>query len=121
MTQVMERSTQQRLDALEKANRIRLYRAARKKDVREGALPPDWFLRYGRLNSDIATMKVFEALIVMPGMGRKKAAKLMARAGVAMSKTLGGTSPAAYCRLRRWLPEVAPGVERSIEMWETRR
>lgn len=85
-----ERSIQQRLEALERANWIRSRRAQLKRDLkghREALIPvledpPEW----------VGTMKVFELLMAAPKVGRVKAMKVLNRARVSPSKTVGGLS-----------------------------
>jgi hypothetical protein len=83
-----ERSLQQRMDALAIANEVRTRRAQLKRDLKAGRVdvldlllePPEW----------IETMKVFDLLLAMPKVGRVKANKVLGRARVSPSKTLGG-------------------------------
>jgi hypothetical protein len=83
-----ERSLQQRLDALERANDVRLYRAQMKRDIKAGKRCPRAVLAApGEL---VETMKVVDLLLAMPRVGRVKAHKVLGRARVSPSKTLGG-------------------------------
>jgi hypothetical protein len=83
-----ERSLQQRLDSLRKANGIRSDRAQLKRDLKAGRKravdllidPPEW----------LATMKVFDLLLAVPKYGRVKASKALSRARISPSKTIGG-------------------------------
>lgn len=85
-----ERSLQQRLDALETANKIRIGRAKLKLDVKAKevdikdllAEPPDL----------IKTMKVFDLLLSAPKIGRVKANKILNYCRISPSKTVGGMS-----------------------------
>lgn len=82
------RSLQQRMDALERANRIRTGRARLKKDVKAGRKS---VLDVLATPAEVTeTMKVFELLLAMPKVGRVKADKILRRAGVSPSKTVGG-------------------------------
>jgi len=82
------RTMEQRMDALERANRIRVTRAAWKRDVKAGRAsvrdlvedPPEW----------ADTMKVHDALMVMPKLGRVKVGRMLSRNSVSPSKTIGG-------------------------------
>jgi len=84
-----DRSLVQRLDALEEANRIRTYRAADKLNLKAGRKDfaavlndPDW-----------ATGRVFDVLVNLPKIGRAKANRILQRARISPSKTVGGLSP----------------------------
>lgn len=82
------RSTKQREDALARANEIRSARARLKKQLKArqttvGPLladPPDW----------IETMSILELLLALPQLGRVKADRVLQRARVSPSKTIGG-------------------------------
>jgi hypothetical protein len=95
----LERSLEQRQHALLRANEIRTYRAEKKKQVKAGELPADWFLAQGPHDPQLRSMKVEAALVSIPGMGRTKAAGILRAAGVSPSKTLGGISEPAWERL----------------------
>jgi RNA-binding protein YlmH len=83
-----ERSLQQRLDALERANMIRQSRKALKHEVRSGAVnvldivedPPSYAL----------TMRLEDLLMAVPGTGCVKVKRLFKRTQISPSKTLGG-------------------------------
>jgi hypothetical protein len=85
-----DRSVEQRLAALERANDIRARRARLKRELRAGRVlvaplllePPEY----------IDSMKVFDLLLAMPHWGGVKANRLLSRAGVSPSKTIGGLS-----------------------------
>lgn len=85
-----ERSLDQRMDALGKANRIRSFRARLKKDVKAGrvsaltliAQPPE----------EIETMKVFDLVLATPKHGRVKTNKVLQQCRISPSKTIGGIS-----------------------------
>lgn len=87
-----ERSTAQRLDALERANEIRTYRAQLKKDLKAGRVTLVGLLSAEPLDEQLVTMKVFDLLLGAPKFGRVKANRLLQRARVSPSKTLGGLS-----------------------------
>lgn len=81
------RTLEQRLSALERANEIRVTRAAWKRDVKAGRASvrelvqdPPW----------AASMKVHDALMVMPKLGRVKVGRMLARQSISPSKTIGG-------------------------------
>lgn len=89
-TMVPERSLQQRLDALERANRVRTHRARLKKDIKAGRLSPIDVLLSG--DPLVANMKVMELLLAAPRIGRVKANRLLFVQRVSPSKTIEGIS-----------------------------
>jgi len=99
MQEGFDRSLEQRMDALGHANDVRVYRARLKKDVKAGVKPFDTFLTQGPHDPRLGSMKVMDALLHMPGIGRVKAEKVLRAAQVSPSKTLKGLSPAAWERL----------------------
>ncbi len=88
--QAPERSLDQRMDALRRANDIRVQRARLKRDLKEGRLrveavleqPPDY----------VATAKVFDILMAVPKFGRVKASRFLNQCRISQSKTVGGLS-----------------------------
>jgi len=85
-----ERSLNQRMDALARANQIRIKRAQLKRDLKAGRRtihsllldPPDF----------VETAKVFDMLLAVPKYGRVKVNKILAHCRIAPSKTIGGLS-----------------------------
>ena len=85
-----ERSLNQRMDALARANLIRTRRAQLKRDLKAGrrsihALlldPPEY----------LETAKVFDMLLAVPKYGRVKVNKILAHCRISPSKTIGGLS-----------------------------
>ena len=85
-----ERSLDQRMDALSRANEVRTLRAQLKRDLKArrvsiGALlldPPPY----------LETAKVFDMLLAIPKVGSVKATKILDRCRVSPSKTFGGLS-----------------------------
>jgi len=85
-----ERSLDQRMDALSRANQVRSRRAALKADLKRGdasirdvlAAPPDFLL----------TAKVVDLLMAAPKCGRVKSARIMEQCRISPSKTIGGLS-----------------------------
>lgn len=85
-----ERSLNQRLEALDRANRVRTRRAQLKKDLKAGresihrllAEPPDY----------VETAKVFDMLLAVPKYGRVKVNKVLTQCRISPSKTIGGLS-----------------------------
>jgi hypothetical protein len=85
-----ERSLVQRMEALQRANRIRSQRAQLKRDLKAGRQsigelllnPPEW----------LQTAKVFDLLLAVPKYGRVKVNKILSQCRISPSKTLGGLS-----------------------------
>nr|WP_205698170.1 integration host factor, actinobacterial type [Conexibacter sp. SYSU D00693] len=85
-----ERSLNQRMDALQKANVIRTKRAQLKRDLKAGRVsihqlllePPDY----------LETAKVMDMLLAVPKYGRVKANKVLQTCRISPSKTIGGLS-----------------------------
>jgi hypothetical protein len=84
------RSLDQRMEALKRANDIRVKRAKLKKDLKEGRAqieeildaPPEY----------VSTAKVFDILMAVPKFGRVKAARFLNQCRISQSKTVGGLS-----------------------------
>ncbi len=89
-TQAPERSLDQRMEALRRANEIRSLRAQLKKDLKSGRVtvdsviadPPEYLL----------TAKVFDMLLATPKLGKVKATRLLNQCRISQGKTLGGLS-----------------------------
>ena len=85
-----ERSLDQRMAALERANGIRTARAQLKRDLKAGRVritellssPPDYVL----------TAKVFDMLLAVPKYGRVKANRVLNQCRISPAKTIGGLS-----------------------------
>src|SRR2546426_10855911 len=85
-----ERSLNQRMDALARANEIRIRRAQLKRDLKSGRLsihalllsPPEY----------VETAKVFDMLLAVPKYGRVQVNKILVNCRIAPSKTIGGLS-----------------------------
>jgi hypothetical protein len=85
-----ERSLNQRMDALARANQIRIKRAQLKRDLKAGRLsihalllaPPEY----------VETAKVFDMLLAVPKYGRVKVNKILQQCRISPSKTIGGLS-----------------------------
>src|SRR4051812_23055548 len=84
------RSLDQRMEALKRANDIRVRRAQLKKDLKSGDAriqdilqdPPEF----------VSTAKVFDMLLAVPKFGRVKAARFLNLCRISQSKTVGGLS-----------------------------
>lgn len=85
-----ERSLDQRMEALKRANDIRTARAKLKKDLKASRAniqtilldPPEYVL----------TAKVFDMLLAVPKYGRVKANRILNQCRISPSKTIGGLS-----------------------------
>lgn len=85
-----ERSLDQRMDALKRANDIRTARAKLKKDLKANRAsihailldPPEYLL----------TAKVFDMLLAVPKYGRVKTNRILNQCRISPSKTIGGLS-----------------------------
>ncbi|MCY4087129.1 MAG: integration host factor, actinobacterial type [Actinomycetia bacterium] len=88
--QAPSRSLDQRMEALSRANEIRVRRARLKKDLKAGRVlldeildePPDY----------VGTAKVFDMLLAVPKFGRVKATRFLNQCRISQSKTVGGLS-----------------------------
>ena len=84
------RSLDQRMEALKRANDIRVRRAQLKKDLKDGRVrieeilddPPDY----------VATAKAFAILMAVPKFCRVKANRFLTQCRISQSKTVGGLS-----------------------------
>jgi hypothetical protein len=84
------RSLDQRMEALKRANDIRVKRARLKKDLKEGRVSIDQILR--EPPEFVSTAKVFDMLMAVPKFGRVKAARFLNQCRISQSKTVGGLS-----------------------------
>ena len=89
-TKAPRRSLDQRMEALQRANDIRVQRARLKKDLKLGRVhfeeilrdPPDY----------VSTAKVLDMLMAVPKFGQVKAKRYLNQCRIAESKTIGGLS-----------------------------
>ena len=84
------RSLDQRMDALRRANDIRVRRAQLKKDLKNGSVDIEDILRVPP--EYVETAKVFDMLMAVPKFGRVKAARFLNQCRISQSKTVGGLS-----------------------------
>jgi hypothetical protein len=78
------------MDALRRANDVRVKRAELKRSLKEGTIrfeeilrdPPEW----------VRTAKVFDMLMAVPKYGKVKANRFLTQCRISQSKTLGGLS-----------------------------
>lgn len=89
-SQAPDRSLDQRMEALRRANEIRSRRAQLKRDLKSGhvsitqviADPPDF----------VRTAKVFDMLMAVPKYGKVKATRFLNHCRISQGKTIGGLS-----------------------------
>jgi hypothetical protein len=87
---VPERTHDQRMRALQRANEIRTQRARLKRDLKAGKVkvetllldPPDYVL----------SAKAFDMILAVPKYGRVKANRILNQCRISPSKTIGGLS-----------------------------
>ena len=84
------RSLDQRMEALRRANEIRVKRAKLKKDLKAGSAHIESILR--NPPEYVETAKVFDILMAVPKFGRVKAARFLNQCRISQSKTVGGLS-----------------------------
>src|SRR3954451_22942189 len=82
------RSLDQRMEALKRANDIRVKRAQLKKDLKSGSVSIEQIL--SEPPEFVSTAKVFDMLMAVPKFGRVKAARLLNQCRISQSKTVGG-------------------------------
>ncbi len=89
-SQAPERSLDQRMEALRRANEIRSRRAQLKKDLKSGRAS------IGAVISDppefVQTAKVFDMLMAVPKYGKVKATRFLNTCRISQGKTIGGLS-----------------------------
>src|SRR5256885_12787837 len=93
------RSLDQRMEALKRANDIRVRRAQPKKDLKTGSANIDDVLR--NPPEYVSTAKVFDILMAVPKFGRVKAARFLNQCRISQSKTVGGLSERQRAELIR--------------------
>src|SRR3954466_14699798 len=89
-SQAPERSLDQRMEALKRANDIRVRRAQLKKDLKLGQVRIEEIL--GAPPEDVETAKVFDMRMAVPKFGGVKAARFLTQCRISQSKTVGGLS-----------------------------
>jgi len=98
---VPERTREQRLKALRRANEIRSRRAQLKRDLKAGKVkieqllldPPEYVL----------SAKAFDMILAVPKYGRVKANKILGSCRISPSKTIGGLSERQRAELVQFL------------------
>src|SRR5947207_1478568 len=84
------RSLDQRMEALKRANDIRVRRARLKKDLKDGRISIEQIL--SNPPEYVSTAKAFDMLMAVPKFGRVKAARFLNTCRISQSKTFGGLS-----------------------------
>ena len=98
---VPERTNEQRMKALRRANEIRTRRAQLKRDLKAGKVkvetllldPPEYVL----------SAKAFDMILAVPKSGRVKANKILTQCRISPSKTIGGLSERQRAELVQFL------------------
>lgn len=80
----------QRLKALKRAARVRTARAQLKRDLKSGAVSLSAVLM--NPHPEVLSMRVMDALIALPGIGRVKANRILNQCRISPSKTVGALS-----------------------------
>jgi hypothetical protein len=78
------------MEALKRANDIRVKRAQLKKDLKSGTVSIEQILK--EPPEFVYTAKVFDMLMAVPKFGRVKAQRLLNQCRISQSKTVGGLS-----------------------------
>jgi hypothetical protein len=78
------------MEALKRANDIRVKRAQLKKDLKAGSVRVEEILRDPP--TYVETAKVIDILMAVPKFGRVKAARFLNQCRISQSKTVGGLS-----------------------------
>ena len=92
-----ERTSQQRLSALEEANRIRFTRAEVKRNLKSGERNICDLLMDP--SEELKGAKVEEMLLAVRGLGRTKVTRVLRESGISRSKTLVGLTHGQRDRL----------------------
>lgn len=91
-SELPERTLIQRMDALDKADRIRTYRADLKRDLKAGRANIIHILGANEIDPMLETMKLFDLILAVPTYGRVKVNKILQVCRISPTKTLGGLS-----------------------------
>lgn len=87
-----DRSHEQRLQALERANEVRAWRAGLKEQIKAERVDPVAVLLADPLDERLASMRIFDLLLAVPKLGRVKVDRALKRLGISPSKTVAGLS-----------------------------
>jgi hypothetical protein len=96
-----ERSLDQRMEALKRANQIRTRRAKLKRELRGGRTSPQALLLSPP--EYLLTAKVSDILLAVPKFGQVKVNKILSQCRISPSKTIGGLSPRQRAELVSYL------------------
>ena len=88
--QAPARSLDQRMEALQRANDVRVQRAQLKRDLKAGDAQIEAILL--KPPEFVSTAKVFDMLMAVPKFGRVKAGRFLNTCRISQSKTVGGLS-----------------------------
>ena len=88
--QTPQRSLDQRLDALRRANEIRSLRAQLKKELKSGALSVEKVISEPK--DFVLTAKVFDIIVPAPNSGKVQATRWLNQCRISQGKTVGGPS-----------------------------
>jgi hypothetical protein len=102
-----QRDLEQRMNALANANKIRTRRAVLKQQIKEDASLLDAIELIAYPHPWMDTMKAYDLLRSLSGVGRIKADRHLKRCGISPSKTLAGLSERQRTELVRVLGEVS--------------
>lgn len=102
-TQAPERSLEQRLTALARANDIRIKRASVKRELK--AEQVSFLELLGNLPDYLTTAKVYNVLLATPTYGRVKVNKILSRCAIPPNKAMGSLSERQVRALRDALRE----------------
>jgi hypothetical protein len=95
-----DRTLQQRLDALARANRIRTGRAQIKRDIKAGRMTPQEALSL----PEVESMRTYDFLMSIPKYGRVKANRVLNATRISPSRTIGGLTGRQLVELITYLP-----------------
>jgi hypothetical protein len=87
---VPERTDDQRMKALRRANEIRTRRAGLKRDLKAGRMKIETLLDHPP--EYVLSAKVFDIILAVPKYGRVKANRILTQCRISPSKTIGGLS-----------------------------
>jgi hypothetical protein len=87
---VPERTHDQRMRALRRANEIRTRRAKLKRDLKAGKVKVESLLRDPP--EYVMSAKAFDMILAVPKYGRVKANRILSQCRISPSKTIGGLS-----------------------------
>lgn len=104
-----QRSYNQRMDALKRANDIRVKRAAMKVEMKNGERSGADILR--NPPEYVGTMKVMDLLLAVPKLGRVKANRILVQCRISQAKTVSGLSERQRAELIKLLTRSDNGME----------